>query len=69
MKYHCKDCSYKGKKPVSDGRCPACGSYNYRRPGASAGKDGEYQQSNVKLAAVVVLWGILIYIIYRKLYG
>ena len=66
MSYRCLDCSYKGTKFVN-GACPACGSRNVQRI-----KQGEEQaekptQKPYRLIAMVLLWGVFIYELVKKL--
>jgi predicted ATP-dependent serine protease len=67
MLYQCQDCSYRGKQRNELGQCPACGSYNYRRQGASKTGEGTKGSSPLKLLTLVALWAVFITQIYWKL--
>ena len=67
MAYYCRECSYSGKKPSAEGKCPACGSANFRRADSKSDEKTRQGSHPLKLLAMVALWGWLIYEIHRKL--
>ena len=68
MAYTCRDCSYRGKQSSAEGRCPACGSINFRFSTAGDEPDKPGTRKG-PLLVLVMLWGFLITQIYWKLYG
>lgn len=66
MAYHCKDCSYRGKKSGQLGECPACGSYNIFKEAAALDKQTQ-PIKQWRLIVLVMLWGLLIALIIGKL--
>ncbi len=68
MAYYCRDCSYTGKGRNSAGACPACGSTRYRSRRPQTSRE-IVETRKGRLVLLVALWGVLIYIIYQKLYG
>lgn len=67
MAYYCRDCSYTGTRRSESGGCPACGSANFGRRGATAETARSAASSPLKLLTLVLLWAWLITEIYRKL--
>ena len=65
MAYHCKDCSYRGKKSGQGGECPACGSFNIDKQPVVATK--ENTPKKWRLFVLVASWGVLLSMITWKL--
>jgi len=65
MAYYCADCSYRGATSGQVGECPACGSYNISK--IKRGQKQQTKRSKLSLAALIVLWSILIALIIWKL--
>ena len=65
MVYVCNDCTYRGKAAGAAGECPACGSYGLQRKSVSSEEKPALARG--RLAAVVVLWAVLLALITWKL--
>ena len=65
MSYHCLDCSYKGNKFIN-GSCPACGSRNIKSSKPAAETE-QPTQKPYRLIAMIILWGVFIFELVRKL--
>ena len=67
MGYRCDDCSYLGDQAAADGSCPACGSLSFTGQSGRGDDADDGRHSKLRLALVVVLWAVLIYLVYDKL--
>lgn len=66
MPYHCRDCSYRGKKSAPSGECAACGSFNIS-PGNQQPIGKSKPVSKIQRIALVVSWSVLLILIARKI--
>jgi predicted ATP-dependent serine protease len=66
MAYHCKDCSYRGKKSGQLGECPACGSFNIVKDTVLPDKESP-TAGKWRLVVLALLWVLLIALIIGKL--
>lgn len=65
MAYHCKDCSYRGKKSGQVGECPACGSFNIEKQSVALATESTPRKW--RLFVLVASWGVLLSMITWKL--
>jgi len=65
MIYTCKDCSYRGRSSGQDGRCPACGSFNF---GRGLSEEETPRPAKWRLCLLVALWVYLIGLIIWKVF-
>ena len=66
MRYHCRDCSYRGKRLQASGSCPACGSFNMHMAGAAA-PEVQAKPRRLQLAMLVLLWVVFAGLVLGKL--
>ena len=69
MSLQCSTCGYKGKKST-DGACPACGSFDFKRKSRLKLEPEKNKESlGIKSIAMMLLWGYWVYLIIQKLSG
>ena len=62
MSYQCLDCSYRSKTKFPGGKCPACDSYNIRKPaGMRVADDIKEPKTKVEIFTLVLFWGVLLW--------
>jgi hypothetical protein len=66
--YECQQCKQTSDLPFSGGKCSKCGSLNIKKlnkPKRKAQKD----ESSKKSLLVILLWGYIIYELWKRLYS
>ncbi|MEQ8801970.1 hypothetical protein [Haliea sp.] len=57
MRYHCRECSYRGNKLSPAGSCPACGSFDIH-VGIGELQQAEPKSRKLQLAVLIALWAV-----------